>query len=307
MSKKGLFLVLTTAIISGFSIYITKYGVNVVNPFVFTFIKNGIVALALCAVCFLGANWKKFKEINKKQWGQLGLIGLIGGGVPFLLFFKGLSLTSAAQASFIHKTMFIYIAIIAVIFLKEKISKNFLIGALLIIVGNIFILRKLPLSFGRGDLLVLLATFLWAIENIISKKVLENLSGNIVAWGRMFFGSIFILIFLGATGQLAPIWHLSAPQIGWCLITAGLLLGYVVTWYNGLKLIPVSLAAAILMLGSPITTLLSLFSGGGAVLKDIVSSVLILIGVTIVIGGIKLLTNIISILQTKNDKGFKKA
>jgi len=203
--------------------------------------------------------------------------------------------------------MFIYIAIIAVIFLKEKISKNFLIGALLIIVGNIFILRKLPLSFGRGDLLVLLATFLWAIENIISKKVLENLSGNIVAWGRMFFGSIFILIFLGATGQLAPIWHLSAPQIGWCLITAGLLLGYVVTWYNGLKLIPVSLAAAILMLGSPITTLLSLFSGGGAVLKDIVSSVLILIGVIIVIGGIKLLTNIISILQTKNDKGFKKA
>ena len=35
-SEKGFLLVLCTAVISGFSIWINKYGVNGFNPFVFT-------------------------------------------------------------------------------------------------------------------------------------------------------------------------------------------------------------------------------------------------------------------------------
>ena len=111
--------------------------------------------------------------------------------MPFLLFFKGLSLTTAAQGGFIHKTMFIYVVILAAVFLKEKLSKNFIIGALLLMLGNLLLLKKMPESFGAGDALILAATFLWAIENVIAKYVLRDLGGKIVAWARMFFGSIF--------------------------------------------------------------------------------------------------------------------
>lgn len=281
--KKGLILVFITAIISGFSIFINKYGVSVVNPYIFTFLKNALVALMICGILLAAKDWRVLKLLTKKQWFLLVMIGLIGGSIPFLLFFKGLSLTSAAQGAFIHKTMFIYVLVLAVVFLKEKISKEFLIGILLLLLGSLLLLKKLPTSFGLGDLLVFLAAVLWAIENIISKYALKNLSGKTVAWGRMFFGSVFILGYLGLSGQLNLMAALNLQQLSWAAVTSVILFGYVITWYNGLKYVPVSVATAILMLGSPITTLLSLISGAKIMPKEITSGVLILIGLIVMI------------------------
>ncbi len=281
--KKGLILVFSTAIISGFSIFINKYGVSVINPSVFTFLKNTVVALMLTSLILLIKDWRLLKSLTKKQWWLLCLIGLVGGSIPFLLFFKGLSLTGAAQGSFIHKTMFIYVAVLAVIFLKEKISKKFLIGALLLLLGNLIYLKALPSSFGKGDLLVLLATFLWSIENVISKYALKDLPAKIVAWGRMFFGSIFILVFLLVSGQAGQITTLNTTQIGWIFLTALILLGYVLTWYSGLKYVPVSTATAILLLGSPITTLLSLTIGVKISPSEFLAGILMIIGLIFIV------------------------
>lgn len=284
INKKGLLLVFLTAVISGFSIFINKYSVEVINPYVFTFLKNAFVAIGLTGFILLAKDWETIKKLNKKQWGLLVLIGFIGGSIPFLLFFKGLSLTNAAQGSFIQKTMFIYVIIIAVLFLKESFNKKILIGALFLLLGNILLLKTLPYSFGRGDFLILLATFLWAVENVISKYILKSLPGKIVAWGRMFFGLIFIFIYLLFSGQLAALGALNIQQIKWVIITAILLFAYVMTWYSGLKYVPVSVATSVLLIGSPITTLLSLVTAGKVSSKEIISLSLILIGVILVLG-----------------------
>jgi drug/metabolite transporter (DMT)-like permease len=125
---------------------------------------------------------------------------------------------------------------------------------------------------------------LWATENTISKYILRSLDGRIVAWARMFFGALFILIFLSATNQLPLISDLTLKQINWVLITAVILFGYVMTWYSGLKFIPASQATVILLLGSPITTLLSLIAGGKINHQEILSGILIILGIIFVIG-----------------------
>jgi len=56
------------------------------------------------------------------------------------------------------------------------------------------------------------------------------------------------------------------------------------TWYSGLKCISVSQATVILLFGSPITTLLSLISGGKLNLQEILSGILIIFGIIFVIG-----------------------
>src|SRR3989344_4198039 len=136
IQTKGYFLVFMTAIISGFSIFINKYSVSVINPYIFTFLKNALVAAFLCAVVLTAINRQELKSLGKKQWGLLFLIGLIGGSIPFLLFFKGLLLTSAAGASFIHKTMFLWVIVLATIFLKEKITRVQLFAGLMLLGGN---------------------------------------------------------------------------------------------------------------------------------------------------------------------------
>jgi drug/metabolite transporter (DMT)-like permease len=282
--KKGYFLVFLTAIISGFSIFINKFGVAVINSNIFTFLKNLVVAILLSGILFFLKDWKKLKELTKKQWFLLVIIGLVGGSIPFLLFFKGLSLISAAQGAFWHKTMFLYVAVLATIFFKEKIDKKFLFGGLLLILGNLVLLKKLPIVINKGDVLVILATIFWASENVISKYALKNLESRIVVWGRMFFGAFFIFIFLLGTNQLSFLAIITLNQINWVIITSLLLFGYVMTWYSGLKYIPVSQATVILVLGSPITTLLSLISGGRVSYQEILSSILVILGIIAIIG-----------------------
>jgi len=278
--NKGFLLILGTALISGIVVFISKMGVSVINPYIFTGLKNIIVALLVVGWLLMLKDWKVLKKLKKGQWLLLSGVGLIGGSIPFLLYFKGLSLTAPIQAAFIHKTMFIYVAILAGIFLKEKISQGFLIGGLLLLLGNILLLRIVPYQFGMGDLLILIATIFWATENVISKHLLKELPSRIVIWGRMFFGSIFIISFWLMTGQAHLAASLNVQQIGWVLITSVFLFGYMATWYTGLKYLKVSVAATILLLASPITALLSLFFlGQGLILSQILGIVLIVLAV----------------------------
>ena len=282
--NRGFVLVLSTAIISGFSIFINKFGVSVVNPYVFAGLKNLLVAIFLTSLILILKDLPTLKKLTKKQWSLLVGIGLVGGSAPFLLFFKGLTMISAPEGSFIQKTMFVFVSLIAVWALKEKLEKKFIVAALLLLAGNALLLKNLHLTFGVGTLLVLGATVLWAVENVISKYMLRDLSWRIVAWARMFFGSAFIFAFLVFTGQVNLIATIGAKQWGWTLVTAVLLIGYVSTWYAGLKNIEVSKATAILLLGSPITTVLSLIAGGSISVREIGATLLILLGALMVIG-----------------------
>jgi drug/metabolite transporter (DMT)-like permease len=254
--KKGYFLVLLTAIISGFSVFLNKFAVAETNPIVFAALKNIIVAAFLVSIILFLKEFPALKKLSRKQWAKLMAIGLLGGSIPFALFFSALKLTSAINAGFFHKTLFVFASFFAVVFLKEKIGKRFLLAAGLLLLANFLIF---PFSgFGIPDLLIIIAVAFWAIENIISKQVLKELSGSIVAFGRMFFGSLILLLFLAVSGQLQTITTVTASQWQWILLASIPLLFYVLTFYSGLKTIPVSKATALLMLGQPITLLLSL-------------------------------------------------
>jgi len=258
VKNKGIALALGTALISGASIFLNKFAVTGIDPFVFTALKNSLVALFILSL-ILGLKEKNnLKKLSKKQWFKLSLLGLIGGSIPFLLFFKGLALTSAAQASFWHKNMFLLIIPMSLIFLKEKLNKNYLLASLLLFLGNLLLLKRLSFNINMGDLYIILATLFWAVENTLSKHLLKGLASKTVGLGRMFFGSVFIWIFLLLTGKASLVLNLSLSQFAWTIFTSLFLGAYVLTWYAGLKRVKLSTAAVILLLGGPITSLLSL-------------------------------------------------
>ena len=256
MKKKGLILILLTAIISGISIFVNSIGVKEFDSSIFTFSKNIVVALFLFSIILAFGKFAQLKALKRNQWIQLAIIGLIGGSIPFLLFFKGLQLTTGTTSAFIHKTMFIYIAIFAFLFLKEKLNRWFILGAALLLIGNFLFIRP-DFNLSIGHILIVFATLFWAVENTYAKYVVKEVSGTLIAFGRMFFGSLFILIFLSASGKLDLISSLTFVHFTWIFLTSVLLLGYVIAYYNGIRYIKISTAACVLAIGSPITTLLS--------------------------------------------------
>lgn len=278
--RKGTFFILITAFISGFSIFINKFGVSGIDPYLFAGLKNTLVALFLFSLLLATKEIRILKKLSIRQWLTLFLIGFTGGSLPFLLFFKGLSLTSAIQASFIHKNMFLVVALLAPLLLKEKLDKNFFMASLFLLLGNVLLMSKaLFFSLDKGSILVFAATFFWALENIISKKALKSLPAKVVAWGRMFFGCLLIILFLTLTGRLEFILSLQSAHWLWTLVTSLFLFGYVFSWYSGLKHLRVSVATSILTLGAPITSVLSILSGKVLSGREVTGVVLLFAGV----------------------------
>ncbi|MBA7667317.1 hypothetical protein ES703_75404 [subsurface metagenome] len=201
----------------------------------------------------------------------------MGGSIPFLLFFYGLSLGTAVSAAFIHKTLFIWVAILAVFFLGERPGK-FHIAALVVLVGGNILLLGWPKSWliSGGELMIFMATILWAIEAIVAKRMMGQVSSNVAAFGRMFFGAIIMLVYLALTGKLGTIASLTGQQFGWIVLTSLFLFGYVSCYYAGLKHAPASIVASILVLGSVITSLLhAIFNAKTYALEQIVGMLLV--------------------------------
>lgn len=265
--SKGYLYIFLTALISGASVYLNKFSVNVINPYIFTGLKNSVVVVLLVLAIFGAGQWPVLRRLSRRQWGKLALLGLVGGGVPFLLFFKGLSLTSASQGALIHKSMFLWAGFLALVFLKERFNRWTLVGAISISAGIWFMSQGKFQAVGLGDGLILIATLLWAAEAVLAKRTLADITPTIVAWERMFFGLLVIVGFWSVSGQLSLVGKITVSQLGWVGLTAALLFGYVLTWYAGLRRLPVTVATAILTLGFPITGVLALIFDGKSVLN----------------------------------------
>jgi drug/metabolite transporter (DMT)-like permease len=283
--RKGVYFALATAIISGFSIYINKFAVmEMRDPFIFITVKNLAVAALLFVCLILPKALPELKSLSGKQWLTLGIIGCVGGSVPFLLFFHGLSLTTAVGAALIHKTLFIWIAILAVFFLGERLGRFHIAALAILIGGNILLLGWSKSWFvGGGELMIFTATIFWAVEAIVAKRVMRQVSSNVAAFGRMFFGAIVMLIYLTFIGQLSTIATVSGQQIGWIALTSLLLFGYVSCYYTGLKHAPASIVASILVLGSVITSLLYAVFDAKRYSSEQIVGMLLIIAATLVL------------------------
>jgi drug/metabolite transporter (DMT)-like permease len=255
--QKGILLAFLTAFISGVSNFYNKVALTQTgDPLVFTTLKNSLVGFLLLPIIFGNKSLHFKKSIESHSFGLLA-IAIIGGSLPFALYFTGLSYTSAAVASFIHKTLFIWVAFLAVLFLKEKFSYVQLGGFTLLILGSFLFPGSLNFQFNQAELMILAAVILWSLENIIAKKVLGSVNVNLVTSSRMILGSLILFLIVIFQNKLQFIFSLNLQQWFLTIISSLLLFGYVNFWYRALQLAPATLVTSILVLASPITNLLT--------------------------------------------------
>lgn len=289
MNKKSFWyptiLALATAIISGVSNFINKIGVTSVNdPVLYTTIKNSLVAIFLIGIIIVLKKWKEIKTLDKHQIIKLIAIGAIGGSIPFVLFFTGLANTSAINASLIHKTLFIWVALLAIPFLKERIRFGVWAGISILFIANLFVGGFNGFTFNTGELMIFVATIFWAVESIIAKKALKDIPSTTVAGARMVIGSFILFIIVAIQGNISEVFSLGATQWGWTLLSSVLLLGYVVTWYAALKHAPAWYVAALLVPASLVTNVLTtVFITHTMSWQQAVSGILYIMGMGLII------------------------
>ena len=258
----GVLLALGTAAISGVSIFVNAFAVKQLpDPAVYTTLKNGIAGLVLITLALASVRTSSVRAVPARAWGWLAVVGIIGGSVPFLLFFTGLAQASAPSAAFIHKTLFVWVALLAVPFLGERLGLAQL-GALgVLLAAQLLIVPPAGITWGAGETLIALATLLWAVETIVARRLLQQVPSAVVGAGRLGIGLVVLIGYLAVTGKLAIVATLTSEQWAWALVTGALLSGYVGTWFAALQRAPASLVTAVLVLGAPVTAALQVLQG----------------------------------------------
>ncbi|EQD33734.1 membrane protein containing DUF6, transmembrane, partial [mine drainage metagenome] len=266
----GLLLVFVTAGISGISTLVNAYAVAGTSSDAFVTVRNAVVALALVPAFLLATRRLRAPKLRAGDYGRLLVIGLVGGAVPFLLFFHGLQMATAAggaaTASFGYRSLFLFASVFALVYLKERFPWRAVLAASLLLGGNVLLLSLTTPLLTDGTAYVLAATVLWAAEYTLSKRTMRDLPSATVALGRMGFGALFLGGYLGLTAQWGAVSGFSGVQWAWVGISAGLLLAFVAAWYPGLKRVDVGVGTSVLVLGFPITWMLGTLFAGGTVL-----------------------------------------
>jgi len=262
-TTRGVALALATALISGVAIFVNSHAVKeIADAALFTTLKNSVAALALLGVTVLAARRPLPLPAGARTWMGMTLVGVFGGGVAFLLFFSGLAMASAPSAAFIHKTLFVWVALLAVPFLGERLGlvQVGALGALL--ASQLLITPPTGVTWGAGETLIVAATLIWAVEVMFAKRLLTRVDPLVLGVGRLGIGLVVLVGYLGLSGKVGALVALDASQWTWVLVTGALLAGYVGTWFAALQRAPASVVASVLVLGAPITAVLAALANG---------------------------------------------
>lgn len=269
--KKGIYFSLLTASISGVSVFANSIFVTNTDPLIFALLRNALVAIMITMILWQTNRLRSLPSLTKKQWLQLVGIGAIGGGIPFALFFSGLSMIGAVNGNILHKTLFLWVALLALPILKERLTKMQLVGYAVIFLATFFIGGSFKFVPQLGSYLVLGATVLWAIENIIAKVTLRTIHPMVVSWGRMVFGLPFLLAATIVMGKTDLLWSPAIYTVTPLLVSSVLLVGYVMSWYAALSKAPATFVSSVLVIAPAITAVL-----GGAIIGKAITQTQIL-------------------------------
>ncbi len=177
-----------------------KLSVPFIPVFTLTFLRFSIATVILYFVVKI-KDKSKYKLIKKDIPVFLftGLIGIFGYHV---FFFTALKFTTAINSSLIGATNPIITTILCIIFLGDKLTYKRFIGIILSFTGvfltitNANLSTITNLSLNKGDLLMLIAVFMWSAYAVFSKKVSHKFSPLILTFYSFLFCSIFLIPFV---------------------------------------------------------------------------------------------------------------
>ncbi len=244
--------------------YINSYGVRAFgNATVYTTAKNLVAAVVLLAALVVAGRRAPGAGLTRPrgpaQWAGLAAVAVVGGSVPFILFFQGLARVTSADAAFIQKTLVVWVVLLAVPLLRERIGPWHVAAIAALVWGQALLGGGVAgIRLGSGAAMILAATLLWAVETVIARKLLAGLglSALTVATARMAGGAVILVGYTLATTRWSALTAAGWHQWSWAVATGLILAAYVATWYAALSRAGAIDVTALLVPGAIITALL---------------------------------------------------
>ena len=150
------------------------------------------------------------------------LLGLTGMFAYHVLFYYSLKFTTAGNSSLIISTDSLITVVLAVVFLKERLTWRKGIGIALGFAGVVWVVsdgalgQLLSKGPNVGDLMALGAALSWGVYSVLSKPVAHLFPSFDLSWMTYVVGALLLLPWLFAPGAAASLGH--GTLLGWASV-----------------------------------------------------------------------------------------
>lgn len=196
---KSTFLLFLTAIIWGFAFVAQRVGAEFVGAFTFNGIRFLLGSLSLIPVITIFER----EKFDKSKFVKTLIPSIIAGVILFIastLQQLGVEWTgSAGKAGFLTG---LYIVLVPVIrfFMGKKTSILTFFGAMFALVGLFFLcMTGDEMSFGKGDIVLIIGAFFWAAHILVVDKYVNNISPLKFSMMQFFVCGFLSIIFALST------------------------------------------------------------------------------------------------------------
>ena len=226
-----------------------KIIVRSIHPFQLGTITLGTGFIGLFIFLIATKRIRKLAKLSLRDtFSSLGL-GIFGFFFYQILAFSALARIPASMNAVLVSTNVVFIAILATLILKERITLIRIIGIAFALFGAVLVTFNKGFSFGEGagsiDLLgcafSILAALSFALYAIFGKRILTNNDPLIIAGIALFSGAALLTILTASTVGFSGI-----AAAGWRTISLMVFLGLTMIgiayplWFTCLKRLPAS-------------------------------------------------------------------
>ena len=241
----------------------------------------------LILLLFTAPRFKAAMPIIKREWKLLFLMALTGIAAFNPLQYYALHTTTAINVTLILATCPAFMALLSVLFLKDRLSLAQMFGiavsfagvAIVITSGNLGTL--LDVQFAIGDIWMLCAAIIWAVYSIAVKKRPADLDPMVMLTVITGAGALMLLPFYlweTVTYKVMPITTTSILTVGYITLIASLL-AYV-SYNKGVGLIgPAKAGPAIHLMPAWVAILAFFFLGERLEVYHLVGIACIAVGI----------------------------
>ncbi len=186
MKLKHLIMSILLAAIWGFNFVVIKFGLKFIPPLLFSFIRFFLVSIP--AIFFIKPPNVPIKLI--------AIYGITAFALQFALLFLGINMgVTAGIASLLFQVQVFFSIFLAIIFLKETINIQQIIGSIIAFFGIILIGMNLSGDVSLiGFILILASAAAWGTGSIMSKKFNTSNFVGVVVWGGLFAWPLLLLM-----------------------------------------------------------------------------------------------------------------
>jgi uncharacterized membrane protein len=283
----GLLLSLSAAMMFAISPVFMKLSLDAVNPETLIVLQSMFASALYFVLFFFSGRLTYFRAVFR-NWQKIALLGLLSV-LHGLLFVFGILISGPTNAVFILQFNFVFTITFGVLFLKEGFSRHQGLGVLVAVIG-VFILTYGNIALEIiGTIVLLSASLLIALTNLIAKVYVKNINPIAVSGGKAFFIMMFISTYSLVLGKLQTSILLSTFMYTFLSAMAGAFFGFLL-FYKALQVYDLSKAIVVRTLEPFLTALWSL-----AFLTSLPNTVQLF-------GGILIITGVVTLTLSKEKK-----